>query len=188
MTKDQYLQELEVVLKGLPQDERREILADYEEHFQMAYEDGKSDGEIIEALGSPKHLAKELAAGYYIEQAQNNISFPYIFRAVIAVLSLGFFNLVFVLGPFVGVLGFLAGLYIMDLTLLFTPTIAFFALLFEGVGVVAGFQAFFIAIGLTSLGVLMAVALFFLSKWLYQLLLQYLRFNLQIIQGKGDSK
>jgi len=188
MTKDQYLQELEVVLKGLPVTERREIIADYEEHFQMAYEDGKSDAEIIEGLGNPKSLAKELTAGYYIEQAQNNVSFPFIFRAVIASLSLGFFNLVFVLGPFIGVLGFLAGLYIMDLSLLFVPMFSFFAILFEGVGLVAIFQAFFLAIGLTSLGVLMAVGLYYLTKWIYQLLLQYLRFNLQIIQGKGDSK
>lgn len=54
MSKLEYFRELEYRLRGLPERERQNILAVYEELFQKAIENGKSEGEIAESLGFPR--------------------------------------------------------------------------------------------------------------------------------------
>lgn len=41
--------------------ETEEIVRDYEEFFEMGLQSGKTAGEVIESLGSPKKVAKDLA-------------------------------------------------------------------------------------------------------------------------------
>ncbi|AST01019.1 hypothetical protein BT10792_00025 [Bacillus thuringiensis] len=44
------------------------MLLDYEEHFQFGLEEGKTESEIIQGLGSPKVIAKELLAMYRFDE------------------------------------------------------------------------------------------------------------------------
>jgi len=60
MTKYSFLNELDQLLSGLNADERREILEDYEEHFAFAKRADKSDAEVIELVGTPAEIAKEV--------------------------------------------------------------------------------------------------------------------------------
>ncbi len=53
MTKDKFLQQLNVSLKRLSEKERADILKDYEEHFTFGLEEGKTEEEITASLGSP---------------------------------------------------------------------------------------------------------------------------------------
>ena len=41
MNKEQFLRELSNQLRKLPEEERQDILFDYEEHFQFGIEEGK---------------------------------------------------------------------------------------------------------------------------------------------------
>lgn len=58
MSKEQFLKELSSHLRKLPDEERKDILFDYEEHFQFGIEEGKNESDIIKGLGSPKVIAK----------------------------------------------------------------------------------------------------------------------------------
>ena len=60
MTKYSFLNELDQLLSGLADDERREILEDYEEHFAFAKRADKSDAEVIELVGTPTEIASEI--------------------------------------------------------------------------------------------------------------------------------
>lgn len=65
-----YLTELEKLLQAVPQEERKEILQDYQEHFRLAAAEGKSMDEIIRSLGGPEVLAEEILADYADVAAQ----------------------------------------------------------------------------------------------------------------------
>lgn len=76
MSKEGFLKELSSYLRKLPEEERQDILLDYEEHFQFGLEEGKTESEIIQSLGSPKVIAKELLAMYrFDEMKKKSIDF-----------------------------------------------------------------------------------------------------------------
>ncbi|MGG1664175.1 HAAS signaling domain-containing protein [Brevibacillus sp. NRS-1366] len=183
MTRREFMDELGTLLGGLPDKERLDILADYTEHFLMGVKQGKSEHEIAEGLGSPKLLAKELLAGYRIDQAQSNASIGNMTRAIIATISLGFFNVVFVLGPFMGLIGVLIAFYAVSFSLLVAPIGIY---LQYGVPVPSHERLFLLFGSMASLGLggMLAVGLLRLTKWLYRLFLRYLQFNVQLIRGK----
>src|SRR5690554_4156948 len=97
MTKNQFIHQLEKELEKLPDAERQDILQDYREYFDIAVQEGKKEDAVSSALGSPRQLAKELLAQYHMEQAEGSATAGNLLRAVFAVISLGFFNLIFVL-------------------------------------------------------------------------------------------
>ena len=123
MTKRDFLGKLERSLANITAEERRDILYDYEEHFVSGVASGKSEFEIATALGNPEEIAKEILADYHVTQAVENISINNIVRAVLATASLGFLNLVFVLGPFTGVIGVLIAFYVVVIVLIFVPVL-----------------------------------------------------------------
>lgn len=183
MTRLEFIRELDALLTGLPDKERLDILADYTEHFLIGIESGKNEHEIAEALGSPKVIAREIMAGFHIYKAQSDTSLKNMVRAIFATVSLGFVNLVFVLGPFLCLLATLFFLYVAAGALIFSP-IPFVAgsgkpdTIDELVFLVSGSLSAF------GLGLVMAVGMIYLTKWLYRLFLRYLHFNLRLIRGK----
>ncbi|ASS74000.1 hypothetical protein CIG75_02730 [Tumebacillus algifaecis] len=186
MTRAAFMTELDRLLKGVPDKERKELLADYEEHFYLATAEGKTEEDIVRALGSPKHIARELTATYHVEQAETKFSPSTILRAIFAVVSLGFFNLVFVLGPFFALIAVLVSLYVTAFSLIVVPVASLFGQ--AGLGAGQFWLTFFVALSCAALGVLMMVGLLYLTKWAYRLLVRYLQFNLQFIKQKGDDK
>lgn len=183
MRKNQFLNELEGLLQGIPVAEREDILRDYEEHFQIGLENGKQEEQIAADLGSPQIIAKEVSADFHITTAQENQTTTNVMKAVIAIVSLGFFNLVFVLGPFVGLLGILIALYTIPITLAVTPflIIGYHAFSFSGLELI---QWIFLFMTLLGLAVLMTIGLLYLTKAVYKVVLIYLQFNLKIIRGR----
>ncbi|EMT52821.1 MULTISPECIES: DUF1700 domain-containing protein [Brevibacillus] len=183
MTRREFMDELDGLLRELPDKDRLDILADYTEHFLIGVDRGKSEQEIADSLGSPKVLAREILAGYRIHQAQSNASISNMTRAVLATVSLGFFNLVFVLGPFVGLIAVLIGLFAVALALLLTPIGLF---LKYGIPGNADEQYLVLFSGMASFGLggMLAIGLARLSRWLYRQFLRYLNFNVRMIRGK----
>lgn len=72
MTEQQFLNELELAIAGIPADERNDILSDIREYFSNGREDGKSDSDIAASLGSPKEIAKELLENHVPEKIVTN--------------------------------------------------------------------------------------------------------------------
>src|SRR5699024_2044768 len=107
MNKEEFLEELDTALKYISAEERQDILQDFEEQLAVGREERKTEEEIVASLGSPQQIAKEMLASYHIEKVETTATTGNIFRAVWAVIGLGFFNLVIVLGPFIALLGIL---------------------------------------------------------------------------------
>ena len=59
MKKKEFMQELKEHLVGLPEEDVKEILEDYEEHFRMGKKKKRKEEEIAKSLGKPKEIARE---------------------------------------------------------------------------------------------------------------------------------
>src|SRR5690625_6944351 len=121
MNKNQFLSELEKYLKRISWEERQDIIQDFEEHFSIGLNEGKSEEEISDALGLPQQIAKEILATYHLEKVETTATTGNIFRAVWAVIGLGFFNLVIVLGPFIGLVGILFAGWVVGIVFAASP-------------------------------------------------------------------
>lgn len=185
MTRDQFLHELTRALQQMQDEERRDVLYDYEEHIRSAMETGMSEEEAVRSLGSPKVIAKELLADYYIHRAEADASTGNMVRAVLATISLGFFNIIVVLGPFCAAVGILIAFFAASFGLVFASIAGSIGLI-TGTGIV-GFptpwMALFALLGTCGAGLLFFALAGYLGKWFGRITLDYLKFNLKIIQG-----
>lgn len=93
MNKNEFINKLDSSLKGISYEDRKEIIFDYEEHFSIGIQQGKTEEEIAAALGDPILLAKQFRKEYFIEKAEKNKSAGNIMKAVFASVGLGFLNL-----------------------------------------------------------------------------------------------
>ena len=197
MKQTEFLKQLEKNLKNIPQSERKDILSDYQEHFEDGIASGRSESELAEALGNPKVLGKQLTANYHIKRADNGVSVEEIFRAILATAGLGFFNLVFVAFPFFGAIFFLIFLIAGGIGALVTSIIGFFTSIlsilipsfayhftFLNVTPIAGL---FLFILLTTMSILFLIGCGYLCKWFYQLTVSYLKININIIKGEKNK-
>lgn len=66
MTKTEFLQQLYNNLLPLTSEERKEIIQDFEEHFSIGLESGKTEEQICAELGSPESCAASYLQGVNI--------------------------------------------------------------------------------------------------------------------------
>lgn len=193
MTKKQFMQTLGRYLGGVSEEDKQEILGDYEEHFRIGAEEGKSEETIAASLGDPGLLGRTIKVEYYADRAEDSGKIGNATRAVFASLSLGLFNLIFVVGPYAGLIGVLAGLWATAVALavsgfatvlasIFEPLVRLFVpYVYEG-AFWMHIAAFFIGTFLLSLGGLACIGMIYLSKWFFALTARYIRFNAKIIK------
>jgi len=186
MTRNEYLNRLKSYLNYLPESEVREILLDYEEHFIIGKEKGKSEDEISKELGDPKEVAESIRSTYnfstkddtnYNTQTNKNPN-------TLILILLIVLNFIFVFGPFMGIIGVLIGFFA-----------AGFGIAIGGLGLVLRFPLNFIlstfvpgivtstafGIALISLGILVVILTIFLSKLFYKLCVLYLQWNKKLV-------
>lgn len=63
MTRKEFLTALDQYLVTLSAEEKSDIISDYEEHFRVGLENGKTEAEIAAALGSPYDVASQFLDG-----------------------------------------------------------------------------------------------------------------------------
>ncbi|MGE7639002.1 HAAS signaling domain-containing protein [Peribacillus frigoritolerans] len=179
MNKEQFLKQLNASLTRLSLEEREDILQDYEEYFEIGMEEGKSEQEISKSLGNPKQISKELMATYHLGQVEQTTSAGNVMRAVWAVIGLGFFNLVIVLGPFIALIGVVIAGWVSAIAFILTPLGALFNL------VLGNFQLFdlFFALGLCGIGIFIAMGMFVATSALTKGFIRYLKFNASLVKG-----
>lgn len=181
MIKSDFLHELSRHLGGLSLDEREDILQDFEEHFSIGLEKGNTEEQIASALGSPKQIAKEMLASYHLEKVESTATTGNIFRAVWAVVGLGFFNLVIVLGPFIALVGILFAGWVTGSVFIASPLLVLFdAVIHPGTFVL--FELFF-SIALSGLGLFITIGMYFATRALMNGFMRYLAFNTRLIKG-----
>ena len=190
MNKKEFLDNLSKYLRGVPGEDERDIISDFEEHFEMGKKEGRTEEDLAKSLGDPKALANQLKANIMVAQAEKETTAVNITRAVFASLGLGFFNLIFVLGPFIGVVGILAGLFAAAigttaggitglLGTIFSPLFPeYFNLIVNpAVGI-------FASIGLICFGILFFIGDMYLTRGFFRLFIRYIKFNARIVTGK----
>lgn len=181
MEQKTYLSTLAKRLKKLPKEEVREVLSDYENHFAFARSKGRSDSEIIQGLGEPQKIAKEILVQYEIIKADENPSLNSVSKAVFAAAGLGMLNLLFVLAPFILILFILFALYGLGVFFLLSPGI----LLIQDGFTLIFLKEIFLIFGLIGLGILIQLSAWKFSKLVYRYSIQYLTFNLKMIRRKS---
>ena len=194
MNKKEFLRRLSELIKDVPEEEKKDILFDYEEHFRIGLEKGRKEEEIAASLGDPKVIAKQSRASCILKEAEKTTSASNIIRAIFAAVGLGFFNLVIVLGPAIGLIGILVALFASA----FAITVSGVALLFGTlIGPVFAWNVYIpftavvsipLGIGLTALGLLSLIGVFYLTKFFYKLSIGYLKMNLQIITNRRNRE
>ena len=194
MNKEQFLTKMKIYLRSIPEPERNELLADYESHFDSALEEGKSQEQVAKALGNPKILAAEIKADYYIENANQKNTISNVFSAVLAAAALGFFNLVFVLGPFFGFIGILISFWSVSAALFISGFVGALASLYSVLFKHSFFDIaqldisfptlFFGLISISLTGFFMCILCYYLTKSFFMLTVKYLKWNLNIISQR----
>ncbi|MFD2210423.1 hypothetical protein ACFSMW_11985 [Virgibacillus halophilus] len=181
MNEEQFLQELGDVIKHLPTEERQDVLSDYAEHFTLGREEGKTEEEIANSLGSPKKIGKEILAVYQLEIAEEKATTGNILRAVWAGIGLGFLNLVLVLGPFIALAAVVISGWVVAVSFVLSPLMIpvnaiFYPGTFEWV------DLFFMLVA-AGLGILIGIGMFYLTKGFVWVFVQYLKWNTRLVKG-----
>lgn len=192
MKRQDYINELKQQLKGLPQSEIEDIVRDQEELISDALAAGRTEESILKSLGEPGELARALKAEVIIEQASEEKKLGRqlrgAFGAVGALLLLAPFNLIFVLGPFMVLLGmlfsgwmvatalggvavFLVGGYLSELITIGASIWVHLSLVFS---LIAG-------VGISILAIL---AMYYITRGMMQLTLSYLKWNLNFVRTR----
>ncbi|WEG13229.1 DUF1700 domain-containing protein [Pullulanibacillus sp. KACC 23026] len=181
MTKDKFLQELKTFLKRLPEKERTDILQDYEEHFAFGLEEGKSEEDVAASLGSPEQIAKELLADYHLEKVTASATVGNVFRAFWAVIGLGFFNLVIVLGPAIGIAAIIFSGWAAGAFLVVSPLIV----MVDAILYPSSFLLFnlFISLACCGIGYFVLIGMLIVTKLAIRGLIGYLNFNVSLVKG-----
>ncbi|URZ01872.1 DUF1700 domain-containing protein [Clostridium felsineum] len=192
MNKREFLSLLRSYLEGFNEDEKQEILYDYEEHFRIGIENGKTEQEIAKELGSPMDIANQYReangmgrANFYNSEGRSAVG------AVFVAIALLFFNVIFVLGIYIGIIGAVIGVCVAA----FAVTVAGLAVILASVfggwfityiqtpDIVSRIAVFFGGIGTLALGLLMCIAMFYVVKIAIVLTVRYIKWNIKVIRG-----
>lgn len=185
MTSHEFLAELGDLLRRLPEQEKRDILYDYEEHLANAVSAGTSEAEAVAALGTARSIAREVLADYYIHRAEQSHSVGNISRAILATIGLGFFNLVLIVGPFLGAVGVLTALFAVAVSFIGAPVVTVIAALSGSVRAehVSPVEMVLLLLVMEGVGWVLLSAALALGRLFATLCLHYLKLNVRIIQG-----
>ncbi|NQZ84094.1 MAG: DUF1700 domain-containing protein [Nanoarchaeales archaeon] len=188
MNKKDFINKLEQNLTHLSKIEIDEILFDYNEHFDAAKENGLTDKQIVKKLGNPKTIAKHIKANDLIEIAQAKPSLNSFLLAILSILGLGFFNLVFVVGPLFFMTGALLFALFWILMAIFAPFVIFFVVLggFAKLGIPLHYGMIF-GLGVSVGGVFLIIVWTYLVKFIFKLILRYLKFNISLITRRTNK-
>ena len=181
MNEEQFLAKLNDSLKRLSEAEREDILQDFREHFEIGKEEGKQETEISASLGSPQQIAKELLAAHYVDRAGKQKSATNMLRAAWAVIGLGFFNLVIVLGPLVAVAATLIAAWAAGGVFSVAPLLFLFNIIFAPESFM--WMDLFFSIFLMGGGILILLLLERVTSFLVNLFIRYLNFNIKFVNG-----
>lgn len=196
MNKEEYLKKLSKVIKKVSIDEKKDILLDYEEHFRIGVEKGRTEEEISEALGDPKNVAKQIKADYMVKKAEDKPSPTSIIEALAAVAGLGLFNILIIIpslllavviislvlvGSAVIVLGIL--ITISPLLHVFLPN--FIYLPVKG-GILDSLMLVAVGIAVTFIGTIFVLIMSYVANKMYKVVIKLLKSNLEDIKENTE--
>ncbi|MBD0384146.1 HAAS signaling domain-containing protein [Paenibacillus sedimenti] len=103
-------------------------------------------------------------------------------KAIIVSIALGFFNLIFVLGPWFGILSVLIGFFVSGIALIIAPVIVVIGSFIDNAGSDLRL-IFFVMLACFGLGIILTTLSSWLFKWFFKLTWSYIQFNAKLIKG-----
>jgi uncharacterized membrane protein len=194
MKKTEFLSELYNSLGNMSDADKQDVLNDYEEHFRVGMADGRTEEEIAQSLGNPRVIGNSFRIDAMLDEPKEGggTSGASVLRAVFASISLTFLNLVFVVGPFFGLVGVLIGLWAVTFSMTVSGicvSLSFLKLDFVNIPQLIDntfwnyMFMFFSGIGIGALGFLASLGMGILTKWFFIGVASYVRFNARVISG-----
>jgi len=192
MGKVDYIHDLRRSLKNVPENELSEILADYEEHFANGRSAGKTESEIIAALGP----AKTVAQGYLMNTLIKEVNVApstiqrsgLLMQMMVIFLVLAPFNFLVLVGPFLVLVALLFAGWAIPITIAGVSIAALITVLvttsLHVIGVLQGFSLFFMFLGVIGMSALASMIMILLSRGMIQLVSSYIRWNYNIIRAR----
>lgn len=190
MNQKRYLQELAYYLRSLPNDVQDQIIDYYRDQFAQANQEGRSEEDTVLLLGRPKANAEKELAIYadQIERHEDPVNLretggsaeqyreePINYALLIILVAV---NVMFVLGPALGFFFAGLGIWFSSVVLMAAPLIAF---LYDGS---LGFPEFYPVLAMIGLGILLFVAMHYLSKLAIRLTRAYFDAMSRMVRGK----
>lgn len=197
LTEKEYIDKLYVNLSNISEEEKRDILMDYEEHFHVGLERGLSEDEISKNLGSPEQIAKQFKYSSLVNKAEEKTTPVNIIRLLIAGIGLGFFNLILGLpfvvtimsllisGAAVGLSLIIAGASVFISTILEPLNLSFISMLYIP-NISSRLMLVFVGIGLAFIGISLIALMIKITKIFLIGVLKYIKTNVKIITGQGE--
>ncbi|WP_438350232.1 HAAS signaling domain-containing protein [Paenibacillus sp. FA6] len=184
MNKQQFLFILQNHLTPISEDERKDLIADYESHFIHGLQNGKTEEQIAQELGDPFELVKEILGDRFTIQDpqiqvyhKKSIS---ITRNIFVYIGLFFINIIIIpllIGLWSGWIGLCAG----TLGALLSPLLLIPEYLINHEFSVAKLFASIVGIGI---GIWLFIAVKFTYTWLVNISRSYLQWNIKITKGE----
>lgn len=198
MNQQEFMRRLKASLKGVSEEAMADILYDYEEHFDIGKQRGKTEEEISDALGLPEQIASQYRLDQAIKKAEEAPRASNVLAAIFVGMGLGFFNLVFVLGIWLLLFGVLVGLlaasigvFVAGLVVLAKACVPCALpwvqapFVFDLVtGRLAGV---FAGIGVGAMGLLLLMLTIWLTEMVYRGTIAYIKTNIRIIQKASEE-
>jgi Predicted membrane protein len=194
MRKNDFMYTLENSLSSFPKEEREDIMYDYEEHFRIGKANGKTEEALILELGDPNTIANQYKSIepeeiYNTEFPSNEIPSKNIFSSITIAIMLIFFNLIFILGPFLGLVGVIIGLFAsaagvivtglgLALAPILQPLLPHYISISDNIPLIS---LLFIGVGTIALGIIFFIGFCYASKFFFKLVYRYAKWNIKLI-------
>jgi uncharacterized membrane protein len=195
MNKKEFLSKLDENLKFLSRKEREEVIKDYEEHFANALSAGKKEADIVKSLGNPKVIASSYKFEAEAAKTGNKINVANIINGIYVAFGLGFFNLVFVFGIYMGTIGIFIGLMSIPLAFSLVGALVMFISILptlpswmsmpfalESLNLLSRLSLALIGVGFVSLSVVLFILFYQLGKLIYFGTINYIKSNISLIR------
>ena len=190
MNKHKFMKILKKNIKKIPKKERNDILNEYNNHFICGEHNNQSENQICEELGNPRKIGRELQAISYMDTAKNKNHFINIFHLVLSLASLSLMNcfiviislfILLLLLPFIFSMIIIAILLTLSPIIFFLYTIFFDRIDFDVSDLIHTVFASFI-------GVCMSILLFYMIKYSYNLFINYIKWNINLVKKENSSE
>jgi len=189
MNKEEYLKIIQKEIKKINTDEKEDILSEYESYFINGYKNNKNDEEIIKELGDPVKIAKEINAVNSLYKVENKKSIKSIFSAAFSIMELSILNLILIIFNFFVLLlfsPFILAYFIAVPIMIISPIILLVMGIINGFSTINTGDIIEVIKGVT-LGIILVFIGYFITKYFWKLLVNYLNWNITIYK-KGKMK
>ncbi|WP_127580512.1 HAAS signaling domain-containing protein [Paenibacillus koleovorans] len=182
MNKQEFIETLRHYLASMPEEERNELLRDYDAHFMHGQQSGKTEAYIARELGDPLTLAREAVGDQFLPPPPWSPPRRDTPRFMGVSFLLFFLNAMIAIPVFASVWAVFVAVCAVTLTTFLSPFILVAESIFEN-----GYAHYklFMAIGLLGVGMLLLPLVRFVGKWLLFITVQYGLWNVKTWKGRA---